>query len=59
MAFWNFAHNILHMHVYLLPSILVGVGMLVTGMVHKKNQEDREEEYNKELRGETPEAPEA
>lgn len=59
MAFWNFSHNVLHMHVYLLPSIVAAATMLITGLVHKKKQKDREEEFNKELRGETPEAPEA
>ena len=59
MAFWNFSHNVLHMHVYLLPSIIVGIGMLVAGLVHRKNQKNRDEDYTKELRGETPEAPAA
>lgn len=59
MAFWNFTHDVLHMHVWLLPSIVVGIGMLVTGLVHRQNQKEREEDFNKELRGETPEAPEA
>lgn len=57
MAFWNFSHNILHMHVYMLPSILVGICMIVAGLVHKNKQDDREDEYNKELSGEQPEAP--
>lgn len=56
MAFWNFTHDALNMHVYLLPSIVVGIGMLVTGLVHGKNQKKRQDDYNKQLQGETSEA---
>lgn len=56
MAFWNFTHGVLHMHVWLLPAIVVGIIMLVVGLVHRENQKNREEDYNKELRGEIPEA---
>ena len=56
MAFWNFTHDVLNMHVYLLPSIVVGIGMLVTGLVHSKNQKKRQDDYNKQLQGEPPEA---
>lgn len=59
MALWNFTHGVLHMHFWLLPSIIVAVVMAVTGAVHGRNQKKRKEDYEEELRGETPEAPEA
>lgn len=58
MALWDFTHDVLNMHVYLLPSIIVGVAMLVTGFVHGKNQKNRQEEFNEELRANSPETPE-
>lgn len=56
MAFWNFTHGVLHMHVWLLPAIVVGIIMIVAGLIHKDNQRKRQEEFEKQLRGESPEA---
>ena len=51
MAFWNFCHDTLHMHVWMLPSLIGGLGMLITGLTHKKKQDDREKDYNDQLAG--------
>lgn len=57
MAFWNFSHNILHMHVWMLPTILLVVVMIAAGLIHSRKEKKRKEEYNKELRGEIPGTP--
>lgn len=56
MAFWNFAHGVLHMHVWMPPTLLLGILMIVTGWIHGRKQKKREKDYTEELQGETPEA---
>lgn len=57
MAFWNFTHGVLHMHVWMLPTIVLGVIMALTGWIHGRRQKKREKDYNEALQGATPEAP--
>lgn len=57
MAFWNFTHGVLHMHVWLLPAIVAGIIMVVTGLIHGRNQKKRQEKYEEELRGDLAPAP--
>lgn len=59
MAFWNFCHDVLHVHVYLLPSLLVGIAMVAAGLVHNKEYNKRQDKYNEELSGQSPETPQA
>lgn len=56
MALWNFTHGVLHMHVWMLPTILLGMIMIVTGWIHGRKQKKREKEFTEELQGQTPEA---
>lgn len=56
MAFWNLSHNLLHMHVWLLPAIAMGIIMIVAGLIHADSQRKREEKFEEQLRGESPEA---
>ena len=48
-TFYYFVHDSLHMCFWTLPSILVGVGMIVMALVHNRNQRKRQEDFEKEL----------
>lgn len=49
MAYWNFTHYVLHMHMWMLPALITGAVMAVSGLVHSKRQKDRRKKYNEEL----------
>lgn len=51
MALWNFLHDTLHIHAYVLPSIALGIGMIVNGLISMKKQSERQEDMNAQLGG--------
>lgn len=44
-----FDHNVLHICFWTLPAIILGVIMIVMAIVHKRNHEKREQEFNEYL----------
>ena len=44
-----FDHNVLRICFWTLPAIILGVIMIVMAIVHKRNHEKREEEFNAQL----------
>ena len=44
-----FDHNILHICFWTLPMIILGVIMVIMAIVHKRNYEKREKEFNEQL----------
>ncbi len=44
-----FDHNVLHICFWTLPMIILGVIMIIMAIVHKRNQNKREEEFNEQL----------
>ena len=43
MKLWNFAHNTLGIHLYVLLTLVVAVLMIVTAIIHVCNTKKREE----------------
>lgn len=46
---YTFDHNVLHICFWTLPMIILGVIMIVMAVVHKRNQDKREEEFNQQM----------
>lgn len=44
-----FDHNILHICFWTLPMIILGVLMIIMAVVHKRNQNKREKDFNEQL----------
>ena len=52
MKIWNFAHDTLGMHVYVLLMIFIAIVMVVIGIVHSIKQKKRNEKFEDELKKE-------
>ena len=50
MSFWNFVHNGLHTHVYILLAAIVLIVMLILAYVNGRKQKQRNESREEELR---------
>lgn len=48
MRFYEFAHSI-GIHVWEIPALAVAVLMIVVGLVHWRNQRNREKDFEEEL----------
>ena len=44
-----FDHNVLHICFWTLPLIILGVFMVIMAIVHKRNHNKREKEFNEQL----------
>ena len=44
-----FDHNILHICFWTLPMIILGVIMIIMAVVHKRNHNKREKDFNEQL----------
>lgn len=49
MKLWNFAHDTMHMHVYVLLAAVVLVIMVIAGLIHHSKQKKRDEQNEDEL----------
>ena len=47
-SYYNWCHSI-GIHMYTIPTIIVLVIMLIIGLVHWRNQNKREDDFNDEL----------
>lgn len=48
MQFYEFVHSI-GIHVWGIPALIAALAMIVVGMVHWRNQNKREKDFEKEL----------
>ena len=49
MAFWTWTHNILGLHVYVIPTLAVVVLMIILGVAHGIKQHNRRKKYEKQI----------
>lgn len=47
--FWTFSHDVLGMHFYAIPTMVVALAGAITALVHHHNQKKRDEDFEKEL----------
>ena len=47
MAFWNFIHNSMNLHIYTFLSLIVLAAMITIGVVHVIASKKREEDNGK------------
>ena len=48
VSYYNWCHSI-GLHIYTIPTIIVLIIMLIVGLVHWRNQNKREDDFNDEL----------
>ena len=46
--YYNYCHQVLGIHMYTIPLIIVAVLMIVMGLIHWLNQRKRQEEFDEE-----------
>ncbi len=49
MAYWNFIHNTLGIHVYWIGALVFGIVAIVNTLVHNHKQKKREKKFEEEL----------
>ena len=59
MAFWNFCHDVLGIHVFYVVAIIVAVIMAISFAIQRGNQKKRDKQIEKILGGQQKAAPEA